>query len=253
MRYLVLGDVHANAPALAAVVTDARRRGWDAVLFLGDLVGYYPYPNEAIAALRALEPDLALLGNHDALMLALADGEPADDLGAASTVTHVIARQLETVGADGLDYLRTLTANAAGEGWQAAHGAFRSPFEYLTTVQNAQGNLPFLEARVGIVGHTHVPKAFASITTGEGELWRTVEFHGPHAQYRVPPTARAFLNPGAVGQPRDGSPAAAYALYDDERQVFDVYRVEYDVSLVQQRVSESGYPAHLGVRLASGR
>jgi predicted phosphodiesterase len=253
MRYLVLSDVHANAPALSAVVHDARRRRYDEVVFLGDLVGYYPFPREAIAALRDLEPTTSLLGNHDALLLALADGQHVAAHREESHVVEIIARQLETLPSEDVAYLRGFAVDRTFERWQAAHGAFRSQFEYLSTLQNAQANLPYLTKSVAIVGHTHVPKVFASVSTADGDLWRTVTFRGPHAQYRLPPAARAFLNPGAVGQPRDGSPLAAYALYDDERHVFDVHRVEYDIGLVQQRVAEAGYPAAVGVRLASGR
>ncbi len=253
MRYLVLSDVHANAPALAAVVKDLKRRSFDEIVFLGDLVGYYPFPHEAIAIMRELEPHVSLLGNHDALMLTLADGAHASAYREESHVTEIISRQLELLSSDDLAYLRTFAADATFERWQAAHGAFRSQFEYLSTLQNAQANLPYLEKPVGIVGHTHIPKAFASVATADGDIWRTVTFRGVNDQYRVPPAARAFLNPGAVGQPRDGSPLAAYAVFDDDRQVFDVHRVEYDIGLVQQRVAEAGYPAAVGVRLASGR
>jgi predicted phosphodiesterase len=253
MRYLVLSDVHSNAPALAAVIKDAKRRAYDEVVFLGDLVGYYPFPHEAIAMLRELEPHTLLLGNHDALMLTLADGGHTSSHREGSHVTDIVARQLETLPTEDLAYLRTMATGATFLRWQAAHGGFRERFEYLSTLHDAQVNLPFLTKAVGIVGHTHVPKAFASVTTADGDLWRTVTFRGTHAQYRLPPAARAFLNPGAVGQPRDGSPLASYALYDDDRQVFDVHRVEYDIGLVQQRVAETGYPGALGVRLASGR
>ncbi|CAN5790956.1 metallophosphoesterase family protein [soil metagenome] len=253
MRYLILSDVHANAPALAAVVRDAKRRTFDDVVFLGDLVGYYPFPREVIAQLRGLAPSTTLLGNHDALLLALADGEGSTAHREESHVTEIVARQLDTLTSDDLEYLRSFALEGTFERWQVSHGAFRSPFEYLSTLQNARANLPYLTRPVGIVGHTHVPKAFASVTTADGEIWRTVVFRGAHAQYRLPPGAKAFMNPGAVGQPRDGSPWAAYALYDDERQLFDVHRVEYDIALVQQRVAEAKYPPAVGIRLGSGR
>lgn len=253
MRHLVVGDVHANAPALEAVLEDAGKRSYDDVVFLGDLVGYCPFPREAIAMLRDLAPAVALQGNHDALLLALADGGSAAAHREESLVAEIVARQLDVLDDDDLAFLRTLRRDATSERWQASHGAFRSQFEYLSTLHNAQGNLPYLQRPVGIVGHTHVPRAFASVASDEGDLWRTVAFRGPHAQYRLPPRAKAFLNPGAVGQPRDSVPAAAYAVYDDERQTFDVYRVDYDVARVQRRVAELGYPATLGARLASGR
>jgi predicted phosphodiesterase len=253
MRYLVLSDVHANAPALAATLRDARRRAYDAVMLLGDLVGYYPFAREVVATLAELEPTVRLLGNHDAILLALAEGAPPPSLSDGSLVTDTLARQLETLTTGDLAFLRTLVPEAQGERWQAAHGAFRSRFEYVATLQSAQANLPLLRAPVGLVGHTHVPKAFVMIETPEGDLWRTVAFRGTRGQYRLPPGARALFNPGAVGQPRDGSPLASYALYDDERQTFDVHRVEYAFDAVQRRVREAGYHESLALRLPSGR
>ncbi len=253
MRLLVVSDVHANAPAFEAVLRDASRRGYDRALFLGDVVGYYPFANECVALLRDLDPIAALQGNHDAVMLALSDGQDAFDQREESLVVEVIGRQLEGLEEASLTYLRGLGLEAAGAGWQAAHGGFRHPFEYLTTLANAQANLPYLTAPVGLIGHTHVPKVFASVTTADGALWRTVTFRKPHGAYRVPPAARAFLNPGSVGQPRDAIAAASYALYDTQRQAFDVYRVDYDIGRVQRAVAEARYPSSLGVRLTLGR
>ena len=253
MRLLVVSDVHANAPAFEAVLRDGARRGYDRLLFLGDLVGYYPFANECVALLRELEPIAALQGNHDAVMLALSDGEDAFDQREESLVLDVLKRQLDGMEEASLAYLRDLSLTAAGTGWLASHGGFRRPFEYLTTLANAQANLPYLTAPVGLIGHTHVPKVFASVTTEDGDLWRTVTFRTAHGTYRVPPAARAFLNPGSVGQPRDAIAAASYALYDTELQAFDVYRVEYDIGRVQRAVAEARYPSSLGVRLTLGR
>ncbi len=253
MRLLVVSDVHANAPAFTAVVRDAKRRGYDQALFLGDLVGYYPFADACAELLHELAPVAALRGNHDAVMLALVDGGDAIDQHEDSLVLDVIGRQLASMQDSSIETLRGLCDAASGDGWQAAHGGYRSHFEYLTTLANAQANLPYLEAPVGLVGHTHVPKVFASVTTASGALWRTVAFRQAHARYRVPPAARAFLNPGSVGQPRDGISAASYALYETSTQSFDVFRVEYDIGRVQRAVAEQGYPASLGVRLTLGR
>lgn len=253
MRLLVVSDVHANAPAFEAVLRDAATHSYDASLFLGDLVGYNPYPNECAALLRELAPVACLLGNHDALLLALADADDGYDSREETVVSDVIARQLDELDAGTIELLRSFEPSARGPGWQAAHGAFRQPFEYLATLGNAQANLPFLEERVGVVGHTHVPKVYASVLTDQGPLWRTVTFRLDHERYRIPPTAHAFVNPGSVGQPRDGIPAAAYALLDSERLTFEVRRVEYDVAAVQRRIVDAGYPPALGLRLGLGR
>ena len=253
MRLLVVSDVHSNAPAFEAVLRDAKRRGYDDALFLGDLFGYYPFPNECAALLRQLAPAHALFGNHDAVLSGLLVGDVDEDRREDSMVVDVLRRQLPQLESAAVEVLGSLREEAHGDGWQAAHGAFRNRFEYLNTLSSAQANLPYLEAPVGLVGHTHVPKVFASVRTEDGTLWRTVTFVRAQGHYRVPPRARAFLNPGSVGQPRDGISSASYGIYDTDSQGFDVYRVEYDMELVQQAVLSAGYPTSLSVRLNLGR
>ena len=252
MRYLVLSDVHANAPALEAVLRHADHRGYDEVLFLGDAVGYYPYPERVVSMLASLHPRVGILGNHDAALLALADGR-SENHREDSVVTEVLSRQLHELSDASLAFLGQLAEHVSDDGWEAAHGALRAPWEYLATIQNAQANLPMLEQQVCLVGHTHVPKIFAAVETGEGALWRTVQFRQPRTLYRIPPRARLFVNPGSVGQPRDSIPLAAYALFDTGQATFELFRVEFDVATVQQAVRAADYPEVLAARLALGR
>lgn len=252
MRYLVLSDVHANAPALDAVVRHADFRGYDGVVFLGDAVGYYPYPDEVVSRLRALKPEVCILGNHDSVLLAMADGQHIGHR-EDGVVTEVLAKHLRELSPENIAFLRTFESHVAREGWEAAHGALRAPWEYLTSVAGAQANLELMSQQLCLVGHTHVPKIFASVASGNGPLWRTIQFRGERTLYRVPPHARLFVNPGSVGQPRDGVPLAAYAMFDDERRSFEMHRVEFDVAAVQRKVRASGYPEVLASRLAVGR
>ena len=252
MRYLVLSDVHANATALEAVLAHANRNGWDEVAFLGDAVGYYTKPQRAVELLAELEPRVRIMGNHDALLLAMADGEQEGSR-EDGVVREVLARHLEDISDDGLAFLRTLQPHYDGGGWEAAHGAVRHRWEYLTSLQAAQANVGHMRERVCLVGHTHIPKVFASVEANGRELWRTVAFRGDRQLYRIPPRARAFLNPGSVGQPRDGIPDASYALFDAEAMTFEVVRVGYEVARVQRDVQEQGYPEALAVRLPAGR
>jgi len=253
MRLLVVSDVHANAPAFEAVLRDAARHGYDNSLFLGDLVGYNPFANECAALLAELAPMANLMGNHDALLLALADGDDSYDSREESLVTDVLTRQLEQLDDAALQLLRSFRDDVSGSGWQATHGAFRQRFEYMSTLSNAQGNLPYLTERVALVGHTHVPKVFASVDARNAALWRTVTFRAKEGRYRIPPSARAFLNPGSVGQPRDGIPAAAYAIFDTDQFSFQVHRVDYDVSVVQRAIASAAFPHSLALRLPLGR
>jgi predicted phosphodiesterase len=252
MRYLLLSDIHGNAVALEAVLSDAKRRRWERVLFLGDLVGYYPEPERASVMLQELAPQACLLGNHDELLLQLAAGQKVT-VTEGDLVTDVLQRHLQVVSPATMAFLATFSESAAGERWQAVHGALRRPWEYIDTLQSAQANFPLLELPLCFVGHTHVPRAFASVRVGDAELWRNVTFRNEKSVYRIPPRAKVFFNPGSVGQPRDGSPLASYAVYDDELSLLEHYRVEFDVLAVQRLVREEGYPERLASRLAVGK
>lgn len=252
MRYLVLSDVHANVVALDAVLRHARFRGYDAALFLGDAVGYYPHAGQVLDRLQELAPEVCIVGNHDAVLLAMADGQRGGHR-EESLVTDVLARQLRELSADNLAFLRGFLPRAEGERWEAVHGALRAPWEYLATLASAQANLPHMQRQVCLVGHTHVPKIFASVQGPDGALWRTVQVRGDRTLYRIPPRARVFVNPGSVGQPRDSVPMGAYAFYDDDSGTIEVHRVEFDVAAVQREVRAAGYPEVLAARLAVGR
>jgi len=253
MRYLVFGDVHGNAPALSAVLADAGRRGYDAAIFLGDLIGYYPYPAEAVDMVRSLEPFVAIRGNHDHLLLALAAGADPAAASEDPVVVEVVERHLEILADADRAYLGSLPMGVQHDTWAASHGGFRRPFDYLLTVAEAQDQLEHLSVPVGLVGHTHLPRAHVSVANGEERLWRMIDFGESHRSYRVPPRATAFLNPGSVGQPRDGNPLAAYAVFDAPRRLFEVHRVPYDVASVAQRARRVGYPERLATRLLEGR
>ena len=252
MRYLLLSDIHGNDIALEAVLDDARRRRWDEVLFLGDLVGYYPRPEKAARRLMELEPSYCLMGNHDQLLLDLADGKASSNM-ENEIVTFVIGRHLEELSEESIEFLRGFRATAKGEKWQAVHGALLRRWDYISSMQSAQANFPLMERSICFVGHTHVPKVFASVNSGREELWRVVSFDDEKATYRIPPRARLFFNPGSVGQPRDGSPLASYAIYDEEQGTIELRRVEFDLLTVQRAVRDSGYPESLAARLAKGR
>ena len=252
MRYLVLSDVHANVFALEAVLRHAKKHGWDEVAFLGDAVGYYTRPQEALDLLAELDPKVKILGNHDAHLLSMADGDRKVQR-ENPIVREVLERHLDAVTDDGLAFLRTFDMHAEFDRWEATHGGLRHRWEYITSLQSAQGNVEHLQTRVCLVGHTHVPKVYASVEAGGRELWRTVSFDKDRQAYRIPPKARAFLNPGSVGQPRDGNPDAAYALFDAEAMTFEVVRVGYEVARAQHDVREHGYPDALAARLPVGR
>lgn len=257
MRYLVLSDIHANDVALEAVLAHAHDKSWQRVVFLGDAVGYYPDPEPVVQRLRGLEPEVAIVGNHDAMLLEL-NGVAQDDetrrMAHADTIVSTVVRDhLERLSPASLDFLAALKKHVVCDGWEATHGALHDTWAYLSTLPKARQSAPLLETSVCFVGHTHVPAIYASVDTPNGEIWRTVAFRGEQGSYRIPPRARVFVNPGSVGQPRDGVPLASYALFDAETRTVEVFRVAFDIAEVQRRVRAAGYKEALAARLDVGR
>ncbi len=248
MRYLLLSDVHANAVALAAVLRHAETKRWQEVLFLGDAVGYYPQPDEVIATLSALPLAAALLGNHDAMLL-----EPDAGGAATSVVTEVLGKQRKTLSASSRTFLKGLSRRAEADGWEAVHSTLEGSWGYVDSLARAQSEPARMSRPLLFFGHTHVPVIYL-FTEHQGEwLSRSVPLTKEASSYRLPPNAQALVNPGSVGQPRDGVPLASYAVFDDQTRVLEHFRVPFDIRLVQQRVLAAGYPATLAARLERGR
>lgn len=242
MRILIISDVHANLTALEAVLADASE--YEAVWYLGDLVGYGPDPNECVERVRALPNLKCLVGNHDKAVLNEIDLSVFNgDARAAITWT----RQQCTPAT--LDYLRALPAQDRHADFTLTHGSPRQPvWEYILDRFIAQENFAILPTRYCLVGHTHLPVVYRE-TGAYGECREEApNYDGPLALDEQ----RLIINPGSVGQPRDNNPDAAYALLDTEAKAWQYYRVEYDVMATQSRMRAAGLPERLIVRLAYG-
>ncbi len=249
MRVAVIADVHANRPALEAVLDDVAKCGAERLMCLGDLVGYNAEPLECVARVRA-EAHVVVAGNHDVDVAH----------GTAVAGTHAQARFVQDwtrarLPAAELDWLRALPGVVLdASGLLAAHGCYLNTLFYTGYVTGTmlETNLRTVAARpdwpqVALCGHTHVPMC------GWLEDDRLVEtpfegaLHWPHS------AAAVLLNPGSVGQPRDGDPRAAWALVDPEAHSAELRRVSYDVERTVRALREAGLPAALGERLREGR
>lgn len=242
MTVLVLSDIHANIDALEAVLADAA--GYDAVWFLGDVVGYGPDPEACVARLRWLAPEHWLAGNHDWAAVGRMDTHEFNP--DARTAAHWSGRQLSS---ESFDWIRSLEprADLADSGITLVHGSPRQPvWEYVLDRNVAAEGFAHMTSRVCFHGHTHQPTAFEEAVDG-------VVRHGSDAVGGVDISlGRWMVNPGSVGQPRDGDPRASYALYDPGRQRFAVHRVAYDISAVQRKMASRGLPSALETRLEFG-
>jgi predicted phosphodiesterase len=244
MRYLVISDIHANEAALSAVLADAG--SFDFVWCLGDLVGYGPDPNQCIEQLREL-PHFSLAGNHDWAALGKLDTTSFNsDARVASVWT-----QAELTPAN-REYLQALPTNDVKEQFTLAHASPRQPvWEYVLDPLIAQRNFAYFDTPYCLVGHTHIPIIFCSRGEGLGSCTTLVPpYNGPvHLEIE----GRLILNPGSVGQPRDGNPNASYAILDTHAMTWEHRRVSYPIEITQERMRARGLPPRLIERLAYGR
>jgi diadenosine tetraphosphatase ApaH/serine/threonine PP2A family protein phosphatase len=241
MRVLVVSDVHANIVALDAVLEDAGPV--DQTWSLGDIVGYGPEPNACIARLRDRE-HVAIAGNHDWGVLGKLDlAEFNNDARHANLWTR------DQLAPASREYLEALPEMVAQGEFTLAHGSPRHPiWEYLFYATSAAVSFEHFEGPVCLVGHTHVPVVFElSAETqqclAQPLLETPLAVGGPN---------RYIVNPGGVGQPRDGDPRAAYALFDTETRLLAHRRVAYDVEATQAQMRRAGLPARLISRLQFG-
>ena len=240
MRIAVLSDIHSNLAALEAVQNDLP--AIDEVWALGDIVGYGPQPNEVIRSLQAMGAR-SVLGNHDGAAIGTVD--PRDFNPEAATA---IAWTATVIDDNSRAYLATLPEIRCDGELTAVHGSPRDPvWEYIVSASVAAENLGAFETKLCLFGHTHLPIVFRA---GEGEV-ETVR-----AAPREPimlDGQRCLINPGSVGQPRDGNPAASYLLLDPESGSVEFRRVAYEVERTQRLIQDADLPPRLAERLAYGR
>ena len=245
MRYLVLSDIHANLAAFEAVLEDAG--DFDFIWCLGDVIGYGPDPNACVACLREF-PHISLSGNHDWAALGKLD------LRAFNTDARLSAewtqKQLDP-GARA--YLHDLPPSRVESGYTLAHGSPRQPvWEYILDPVTATLNFGAFDTVICLVGHTHIP-AMYFMPEGAGDR-RRCQVRAPQLNRPVHlNSGRWIVNPGSVGQPRDGNPEASYAMLDLDEKRWEFRRVRYPVEETQRRMREQGLPARLIERLAHGQ
>ena len=247
MRYLVLTDIHANLEALEVCLADARERGFDATLVLGDLVGYGPDPNAVIDRVRDLAPVAIVRGNHDKVACGLEQAEGFNTVAKSAAVWT-----LETLTPAHRAWLAALPEGPreVDDLIEICHG---SPFDedaYLFDELDALRALKVATRPLCLFGHTHFPITFEQ-APGSVEVISASETREATIPLRA--DAKYLLNPGAVGQPRDGDPRAAYAIVDVERRQVELWRVPYPVEQAQATIMEAGLPEVLAARLAVGR
>lgn len=240
MRVLLLSDIHANLPALEAVLGAAG--AVDALWCLGDVVGYGPHPNECVELLRA-RGHVGTAGNHD--WAALGKLDLAEFNPAAREAARWTAAQLKPFARE---YLLKRPLMLEEDGYTLAHGSPRDPIrEYLLSTSAARACFPLFGTPACFIGHSHVPLLFWD-RAGEVGGRRLAE-----EKLVLEELGRVIYNPGSVGQPRDGDPRASFALLDTERGEIELRRLAYDLQRTQEDIRAAGLPPVLADRLALGR
>ncbi len=242
MRVLVVADLHGNLAALEAVLAAAGPV--DRVWCLGDIVGYGPRPRECVERVRELAGPACVLGNHDAVCIGRL---PLDGFNpVARFALQWTMLQLEP---EHRAYLESLPERLVLEEVTLVHGSLRAPlWEYLFTPEQARATFALLRTRLCFFGHTHVPFVLSEAGAARGEPPLRPD-DGMVFELRE---GRFLVNPGSVGQPRDGDPRAAFAIWEPDAQRLTFRRVPYNIEAVQAEMAAAGLPRLLIERLALG-
>ena len=242
MKALLVSDIHSNLEAFRVVLEDAARRGgFDEVWCMGDIVGYGADPNECIEMMRS-HSWTAVAGNHD--LAATGRLSTRDFNYTAAFAAQWTAARLTP---DNAAFLTSLPEVAMKGDFTIVHGTLRSPVvEYLVSAESAAENFRLMETRFCLVGHSHLP--FVCQETDAGPEFEALPLDSPVKLG----SGRLVINPGGVGQPRDGDPRTAYAIYDGDLATIRAFRLEYDIGTTQDKIRSAGLPDRLAQRLEVG-
>ena len=251
MRILIISDIHANLEALEACLAAAP--AFDKVVNLGDVVGYGASPNEVATRARELGK-IFVRGNHDRAATGMMEINDFNPMAAAAAIWT-----REQLSPDNLEWLRTLPQGPlAMEEFpelQLVHGSPNDEDEYLVSLGDALAGLIAQTPPLTFFGHTHLQGGFFANETGADGFrpeYKTVG-QAETAALQLRPNTRYMINPGSVGQPRDGDWRAAFGLYDSDAQVFHFHRTPYNLKAAQDRIFAAKLPSRLATRLAAGR
>ncbi|MCK5579802.1 MAG: metallophosphoesterase family protein [Candidatus Omnitrophica bacterium] len=240
MRYGIFSDIHGNLEAFEAVIAALEKESVDVYLCAGDTIGYGADPDVCLERLRCLKAK-SVAGNHEWAVLG------------NMTLMHFnpVAREAilwteNQLGPDEKDFLKTFPLKFKNDDLMMVHGTWQheSMFEYLTSLRKAQEMFALMDRDIGFVGHTHVPMI---LEQNDEEISFVSSF-----VIKPNPDRKYIVNVGSVGQPRDGDPRAAYAVYDTKAKEVAVRRVSYPVVKAQEKIRQAGLPGMLADRLEIG-
>jgi predicted phosphodiesterase len=247
MRYLILTDIHANLEALDSCLSDAHPRGYQQTLILGDLIGYGADPNAVVERVRDLRPAAMVRGNHDKVVFGMEQAE-----GFNAVAKSAAAWMLEVLTPKNRQWVAGLPQGpyVVDDIVEICHG---SPFDedaYIFGEEDARLALSTSKRPLCLFGHTHFPVTFELLNGSFTSIGPAAE---TEARLDLRQGVKYLVNPGSVGQPRDGDPRAAYAIVDTAAKQVELFRLMYPVEVTQKKIIEAGLPEVLARRLGAGR
>ena len=240
MKFAIIADIHANLEAFQVVLDDAKKQNVTHYACLGDVVGYNANPKECLQIVREMNIP-CVKGNHDEYCST--DNQLEGFNPAAADAVQWTREQLSS---EERQWLRDLKYTKTVAGFTLVHATLDAPqrWGYVFDKLAAAASFPYQSTPVCFFGHTHVPVAFMRDTVVRG---------GTYSKFKVDPAKRYFVNVGAVGQPRDNNPKAAYVIYDLDAGTIELRRLDYDIPAAQKKIRDAGLPERLAERLEYGR
>jgi predicted phosphodiesterase len=240
MKYAVIADIHANLEAFEVVLEDSRAQNCTHYCCVGDVVGYNANPKECLDIVRSMAMP-CVKGNHDEYC---STDQPLDGFNPhAAEAVNWTRKQLSP---DDKSWLRDLKYVRMVTNFTIVHATLDGPqrWGYVFDKLAAAASFTYQNTSICFFGHTHVPVAFIRDSMVRG---------GTYSKFKVEPGKKYFVNVGAIGQPRDGNPKAAYVVYDADEGTIELRRLDYDIAAAQKKILDAGLPPRLAERLAFGK
>ena len=241
MRYGIIADIHGNLEALETVIAACRQEGIQDFLCLGDLVGYGANPKECLKMIQYLKA-ICIAGNHDWAVLGKIDVAYFNPVAKAA-----IAWTRQQLSQQDLNFLKSLDLIFKNDDMILVHGTLDHPeeFHYLLDMSDILNTFSLIDRPLCFLAHTHVPGIFVK--------HKEKFYDARNLKITLSPQEQCVVNVGSVGQPRDGSPLAAYCIYDTDARKVEIKRIAYDIETAQKKILVAGLPAFLAQRLSIGR
>ena len=242
MRYAIFADIHANLEAFEAVLQALASECIEQYLCVGDIVGYSANPRECIHRLKQLNP-ITVCGNHDWASAGLLDTSYFNPYAKEAVVWTE-----EQLSAEDKQFLRGLKLTYNNELLTLVHGTLNNPeqFHYIYDAYTAKETLKLTDTNICFVAHSHIPVVLLK------ERDNRINF-SLKSEIEISPKVVYVVNLGSVGQPRDGDPRASFCIYDSDKRIVEIRRINYNIKEAQNKIIKAGLPGTLAGRLAEGR